>query len=178
MCSDLYGNVGGDWVGSIADQLGTSGNICEDPLFCGGSTPETPYTLADGSPCAAAQQPSCGRIGAWPVGCGGTTDVHPEMTSAPTGMLVARAYPNPVSTRVRIDYSIPDDAAGQTVRLGIYDAAGRLVAPLVEGASAAGSYSVQWDGIDVSSRAVAAGVYFYRLEVNGRNVTRKLILIP
>lgn len=31
--SNIFGNAGGDWTGSIADQLGVNGNICEDPLF-------------------------------------------------------------------------------------------------------------------------------------------------
>lgn len=71
-CCDLYGNEGGDWIGEIAGQLGTEGNICADPLFC---APETgDWTLQDGSPCApfSPPNPECDLIGAWPVGCGGT----------------------------------------------------------------------------------------------------------
>ncbi len=71
-CCDLYGNPGGDWVGSIADQYGINGNICEDPLFC---DPENgDFTVACTSPCApfTPPNPECDLIGAWPVGCGGT----------------------------------------------------------------------------------------------------------
>jgi hypothetical protein len=71
-CCDLYGNAGGDWVGSIADQLGVSGNICEDPLFCDPENED--LTLDASSPCAplSPPNPECDLIGAWPVGCGGT----------------------------------------------------------------------------------------------------------
>jgi predicted outer membrane repeat protein len=71
-CCDVYGNAGGDWVGCLEDQYGIDGNICEDPLFCSGANPDEPYTLRDDSPCAAGNNPSCGQIGAWGVGCGAT----------------------------------------------------------------------------------------------------------
>ncbi len=72
VCCDIYGNAGGDWVGSIADQYGVNGNICEDPLFCGGENPDEPLTLHSDSPCAPEQNPECGLVGAWGVGCGWT----------------------------------------------------------------------------------------------------------
>jgi len=69
-CSDLFGNTGGDWTGCIAEQMGRDGNFSEDPRFCdaaGGN-----YHLDSQSPCAPAQQPACGLIGAYEVGCGAT----------------------------------------------------------------------------------------------------------
>jgi predicted outer membrane repeat protein len=71
-CCDLYGNGGGDWVGYIANQYGINGNMCEDPLFCGGQDPEERLTLHSNSPCAAENSPECGQIGAWGVGCPST----------------------------------------------------------------------------------------------------------
>ena len=32
-CSNVFGNIGGDWIGPIAGQLGSQGNISADPLF-------------------------------------------------------------------------------------------------------------------------------------------------
>jgi hypothetical protein len=75
-CCDVYGNAGGDWVGCIAGQYGVNGNICEDPLFCGELNPDEPYTLNASSPCAPENNPECGLIGAWEVGCG-LTAVEP-----------------------------------------------------------------------------------------------------
>jgi hypothetical protein len=71
-CCDIYGNVGGDWTYPFSDQLGMNGNICENPLFCGDQSPDTPYTLHIDSPCAPESNPACGPIGAWGVGCGST----------------------------------------------------------------------------------------------------------
>lgn len=69
-CCDLYGNVGGDWVGCIADQYGIDGNIGEDPLFCDPSSGDV--TIRSDSPCAPGSNPDCGLIGAWPIGCNAT----------------------------------------------------------------------------------------------------------
>ncbi len=62
-CCDVYGNAGGDWVGCLAGQNGTNGNISLDPLFC--NRPAEDFTLHNDSPCDAV----CGLMGAWPVGC-------------------------------------------------------------------------------------------------------------
>ncbi|HDL01694.1 MAG TPA: hypothetical protein ENH23_05615 [candidate division Zixibacteria bacterium] len=65
-CCDLFGNAGGDWVGSIASQEGTNGNISADPYFCDEFNGN--FTLMDISSCATGID-SCGLIGALPVGC-------------------------------------------------------------------------------------------------------------
>jgi hypothetical protein len=83
-CCDLFGNAGGDWVGTIADQYGVNGNICEDPLFC---DPENgDFTLQECSPCApfSPPNPECDLIGAWPVGCGGTPTIRSTWGSVKT----------------------------------------------------------------------------------------------
>ena len=66
-CCDVFGNVGGDWVGCVADQAGLTGNLCEDPLFCGAD--EGDFSIDAASPCAPANSPGCGLIGALGVGC-------------------------------------------------------------------------------------------------------------
>ncbi|MDM7917466.1 MAG: hypothetical protein ACE15D_02700 [Candidatus Eisenbacteria bacterium] len=66
-CSDIFGNAGGDWVGPLADQVGASGNIAEDPLFCDVLVPD--LHLRSDSPCAPDANPDCGGIGALPVAC-------------------------------------------------------------------------------------------------------------
>jgi predicted outer membrane repeat protein len=66
-CSDLFGNEGGDWIGDHAIQLGSYGNISQDPLFCGDAG-SGEYGLETGSPCTVGE---CGLIGAWSVACSG-----------------------------------------------------------------------------------------------------------
>jgi hypothetical protein len=40
----------------------------------------------------------------------------------------------------------------------------------------AGLHTSSWDGTDVNNRRSPAGVYFYRLEVNGRVESKQLVL--
>jgi predicted outer membrane repeat protein len=69
-CCDIYGNNGGDWVGSIADQCGINGNFSECPLFCDPDNGD--FHLQVCSPCAPGNHPTgyaCGLVGAFDVGC-------------------------------------------------------------------------------------------------------------
>lgn len=67
VCSNVYGNAGGDWIGCIADQLGSNGNISADPLFCNPALGD--FTLQSGSPCLP-ENTGCGLMGTLGVGCG------------------------------------------------------------------------------------------------------------
>lgn len=69
-CSNLFGNVGGDWSAAIAPQFGHDGNLGVDPRCCDPERDD--YTLRDDSPCAPDHHPDgadCGGIGALGVAC-------------------------------------------------------------------------------------------------------------
>lgn len=68
-CCDLFGNLGGDWVGRIADQNGVNGNFSSDPLFCGAASGD--YRLSTSSACM--NPCGVGNIGALGPGCGPTS---------------------------------------------------------------------------------------------------------
>lgn len=65
-CCDIYGNVGGDWSGCIADQYLINGNISVDPEFC--DPVNWDFHLDCSSPCSHGF--GCGQIGAYGIGCG------------------------------------------------------------------------------------------------------------
>ncbi len=69
-CCDLYGNDGGDWTGCIADQLGTEGNIGENPALCDAAAGD--FHVASDSPCLPSNN-DCGvQIGVFGYGCFGS----------------------------------------------------------------------------------------------------------
>jgi hypothetical protein len=83
--------------------------------------------------------------------------------------------PNPFNPATLIQYELP--SAGR-VDLGVYDLSGRLVRVLVDGERLeAGKQTTPWNGRDDAGRAVASGVYFYRLEVGGEVLTRRMVLL-
>jgi hypothetical protein len=67
-CCDLFGNVGGDWMGCISGQETLNGNLSVDPLFC--NVLSGNFGVAGDSPLLPGNN-SCGvLIGAQGQGCG------------------------------------------------------------------------------------------------------------
>jgi hypothetical protein len=98
-----------------------------------------------------------------------------EPTAAPEFAETARIalsqnVPNPVrrGERTRVSFSTPKSG---TVRLGVYDVAGREVATLVDGWVDSGDHQY-----DLESAGLAPGVYFYRLSAGGFAESRKLTI--
>ncbi len=173
-CCDLYGNAGGDWTGTIAGQLGQNGNISRDPLFCT-TNPLLPYLLQAASPCAPGAG-ECGQIGAWPVGCGSPQEVAGSEIDSDRPLL-ACPVPSPFCTSARLAFTIPRAADGGLVRLDVLDAAGRRVRELVNAPGRSGPGTVAWDGRSADGQAAPGGVYFFLLEVGGRQAITRGVLV-
>jgi hypothetical protein len=171
-CCDLYGNETGDWFGCIEHLLGIDGNISEDPLFCDPQNED--LTLHSDSPCAWANNPECGYIGAWPVGCGETASTEAGGNS---GRISTQIFPNPTTGHITIDFDLP--TTGQ-VSTRILDVSGRVVRHLFDGTYPqiyAGEFSLAWDGLDDAGRMAAPGVYFVSLRTATRSLSRPIVLL-
>jgi hypothetical protein len=85
----------------------------------------------------------------------------------PGGFSLAPNFPNPFTASTHVGYSL-DRAA--SVRVTVYDLAGRQVAVVDEGLRSTGPHTVEFDGTDLP-----VGTYLYRLEVEGETVyTRRM----
>ena len=78
-------------------------------------------------------------------------------------------YPNPFNPSTTIDYSL---AKPGNVKISVYDITGSKVATIVNENKPAGNYSVQFNGIRLTS-----GIYLYRLESGNYSASRKFILM-
>jgi flagellar hook assembly protein FlgD len=58
-----------------------------------------------------------------------------------------------------------------------FDILGRRVRTLVDADQPAGRYAVPWDGRDDHGRAVASGIYLYRIKAVDFVMTRKMVLL-
>lgn len=69
VCTDIFGNMGGDWVGTLAPFANVDGNIAIDPCFCDLDSGE--LTVCADSFCLPAYNPGgCSEVvGALGVGC-------------------------------------------------------------------------------------------------------------
>ncbi len=105
-----------------------------------------------------------------------TLEVQPvsAVAAAPTALSLGRNHPNPFNPRTTIRFALP--AAGRA-RLSVYDVTGRRVRTLVDSELSAGDHEVVFDGADARGRSLASGVYFYELDVVGKVLTGKMILL-
>ena len=83
-------------------------------------------------------------------------------------------YPNPFNPSTTISYQLPEESK---VELTIYNIKGQKVKTLISDQLPAGKHSVVWDGVDESGKAVASGVYFYKMKVGNYDSTKKMILL-
>jgi hypothetical protein len=174
MCCDVFANTEGDWISCIEDDQGINGNIGIDPLFCDADIGN--LRLLEDSPCApfSAPNPECDLIGAWPVGCDPSAV---EEAFFPVTINLSPCRPNPFGSSTRIAYAIPENGQGHTVRLLVYDVAGRLVRSLVDAPQLSGIHTAGWNGRTQSGEMAPNGLYFYRLEWNGQSAARQVILL-
>ena len=63
------------------------------------------------------------------------------------------------------------------VSLTIYDVKGARVKHLVDDLLSPREYEREWDGTDERGVPVASGVYYYRLKVDGRALSKKVVVI-
>ncbi len=84
------------------------------------------------------------------------------------------AFPNPFNPQTILKYEI---STPQSVRLEIFDVAGRKVETLVQELQSAGAHSITWQGKDEQGQTLSSGVYFARLVADGISTTHKLTLI-
>ncbi|MBE0566151.1 MAG: right-handed parallel beta-helix repeat-containing protein [Krumholzibacteria bacterium] len=97
-----------------------------------------------------------------------------ETGAVPPRTALLGATPNPFNPTTTLSFAL---AVPGHARLRIYDAAGRLVATLVDGQRGAGRHEQPWHGRDDEGRAVASGVYLYRFEAGGYTETRRMALV-
>lgn len=98
-----------------------------------------------------------------------------KINTLPPVAASASAYPNPFNPSTTISFDLPDTQGH--VRLSVFDIRGHLVANLLDRTIDGRHGEVQWNGTSDQGNVVATGMYFYSLQVNGRQeVTGKLIL--
>ncbi len=166
ICSDVWGNAGGDYTGCLAGLNGFSGNISVDPLFCDPAALD--FALEAGSPCLAA----CGTMGYKGAGC--TVSDVPAGPPAAGGDRLLQNAPNPFNPSTRIACEL---AAPGRIDLAVFDLAGRRVRTLAAGEFPAGRHDFVWDGRGGDGQQAASGVYACRLRSAGGDRTIRLVLL-
>lgn len=85
------------------------------------------------------------------------------------GFNLYQNYPNPFNPETNIKFEI--SRSGFTT-LKVYDMVGKEIAVLINEKLSAGGYAVKFNGTNFTS-----GVYFYKIENNGKSEVKKMILM-
>jgi predicted outer membrane repeat protein len=170
-CTNIFGNVNGDWVGCLLNKQFTNGNKVVEPGYCQTSAPG--LTLSSASLCLP-QNNSCGVLfGSNGQGCV-ATDISENQNPLPSNFALSQNYPNPFNPSTIIEYSLPGKSH---VNIYVSNILGEVVANLLNQTKSAGKYQLEWDGKDNHGRPVASGIYFYSIKTESFSASRKMILL-
>ncbi len=153
---------------------GTTGQLCIDSIASAESGGDGDWDWLFDNPVTfnAASGAIC-----WTITNLTPSDVH-EIRSddaiLPTEFNLGQNYPNPFNPSTTFEFALPELSK---VNIGIYNVLGQLVKTLADAEYAAGRYSVDWDGTSDNGSPVATGIYFYRMNANDFQATKKLMLL-
>ncbi len=136
--------------------------VLADPRFCDPESDD--FHLRDESPCAPLNNPACGLIGAFGVGCL-TASVGEGEHGRSFG-----AAPNPFRLAVTLEFP---GVASRPAVIAVTDARGRVVSRRT---LPAGAERLLWDGRDEGGRMLPSGVYFLRATRDGTAIGRMTLV--
>jgi hypothetical protein len=105
--------------------------------------------------------------------------VQVQQTQVPEESALLQNYPNPFNPECWIPYELNQKAH---VVIRIYNLTGQLVRTLDEGVKEAGKYltpdrAAYWNGRNDEGDEVASGVYFYQLQIDGKVLTKRMVVL-
>jgi hypothetical protein len=151
--------IGGNGASTV---LGTTMSNMEYTQF-NGSSPACDYIDYNSPIAQTARANVCFVINS-PI-----TGMNLNNNIMPTKYLLSQNYPNPFNPVTRINFAIPKQGL---VNLKIFDILGREIISLVNEIKTPGTYSVDFNAVDLSS-----GVYFYKLESNDYMEIKRMVLL-
>ena len=106
-------------------------------------------------------------------------DTNSDADDVPAAHAIAldQNYPNPFSDGTTISFTVPTSSPGAPVHLSIYDLQGRRVTTLQDGPLSPGPHRLFWDGRTAAGLPVRSGVYFYRLQHDGRTLHKMMTVV-
>jgi len=139
----------GNWVLTVSDNAGSDvGNLVDWELL---TTPPLSGTCTT---------------------CIQTVDVPLAMGGG--GLELSQNYPNPFGPETVIQYRLARPAR---TTLRVFDIRGKLVTTLIDQEQAAGPQAVRWNGTDQGGKAVASGIYFYRVTSGNYTAMKRMLLV-
>jgi hypothetical protein len=83
-------------------------------------------------------------------------------------------YPNPFNPSTKIEYYVPESSK---ISIDIFNVKGQKVNGLCSGFRDKGIHQINWNGKDDNGNNLGSGVYFASFNINGRQITKKMIML-
>ena len=87
----------------------------------------------------------------------------------PQVLTVNPAFPNPFNPSTKLSFGLPTDG---NVEVNVFDVNGRLINSIVNGFMTAGSYEIEWNGVNQPS-----GMYLIKVQFGKESRTEKIMLV-
>ena len=175
---DHVGGSGDNFINTILDDSSTKPLALGTPPFTGTYRPSNPLSpfngvTTDGVWKIAITDTATGDTGVLTGWCVILTFTCPtggiQTVEIPNTYDLYQNYPNPFNPVTKIKYGLPKNG---NVKLTVYDELGKEVAVLADGYAQANTYEAIFDAANLPS-----GVYYYRLEADGFNETKKMVIV-
>ena len=85
-----------------------------------------------------------------------------------------RNYPNPFNGHTNFVFQLYHDS---NIDLSIFDLKGNLIKKIINDFKQSGSYKINWNATNQYNQEISSGVYLYRLSIDGKSNTSKLIFL-
>ena len=181
-----YSDIG-EWewegVGIIdANPLFTDSDfhLCEGSLCIDSGDPDSLYSdIEDPNNPTYALYPAMGTIRNDMGYYGGHGAYNPYASESNDELQITNYeldnYPNPFNPSTTISYQLPKNV--KDAKIEIYNLKGQFVRKLDVKSEKSGIGKVIWDGRNDNGEFVGSGVYFYKLNVNGKTIAAKKCLM-
>ncbi len=93
----------------------------------------------------------------------------------PKNAVLNSNYPNPFNPQTTISFSTKGTEG--KINIAIYNIKGQKVKTLIDEVVTAGDHTLIWDGKNSHGRNVSTGIYFYKMEYNGKYINTKKCLL-
>lgn len=97
------------------------------------------------------------------------TSIQNEGGEIPKEFALKQNYPNPFNPFTRIDFSVAKES---NIKINVYDLSGKLIQTITDKHHSVGNYYVNFD-----ASALSSGVYFYSLNINGKPIQSKRMIL-
>jgi hypothetical protein len=97
-----------------------------------------------------------------------------DRPGTPARCCLFQNYPNPFNSTTHVRFQLPDP---RRVTIRVYDVLGHPVKTLVSEDLGPGDHSVAFAGVDDDGKALAGGVYVYRMEAGDFTSVKKFVFL-